>query len=357
MQRPTNAGVPTATDAAQQRPVFSLEAIGGEKDGLHFEIGEEGLLIGRSATCDVIFDNREVSRRHAYFYTHEGRAYVEDLGSKNGVWVNGTQRKKQRLTDGDTVDTGPMRFVLRVSQEVAPAGWMPPREQRDAPRAPRRGDVGEGGAPPFRSTLAVGSMAFAVLSYLHWAFGVGAIVLALLAMVEIRRGGDEAGRALAVAGLVMGVVGAGMHGWFAEAAPRLRERAATEARAACQANLVRISTAVSEYRREHGGELPGGLAELVEEGLLEPSETRCPGSALLGGVPHAYLTPGLPARGGSDVLACDGAAAWHLGQGGWALHTDGTIEWFPEDQFRLLLVELKALPGTVPGGDRDPTER
>ncbi|TNF32857.1 MAG: FHA domain-containing protein [Deltaproteobacteria bacterium] len=60
---------------------------GGIADEYSFEEGE--FYIGRSHNSDIILPSDNVSRRHARLYTADGRCYVEDLNSSNGVFVNG----------------------------------------------------------------------------------------------------------------------------------------------------------------------------------------------------------------------------------------------------------------------------
>jgi pSer/pThr/pTyr-binding forkhead associated (FHA) protein len=60
---------------------------GGIADEYEFTEGE--FLVGRSHSADIILPSDNVSRRHARLYTVDGRCYVEDLGSANGVFVNG----------------------------------------------------------------------------------------------------------------------------------------------------------------------------------------------------------------------------------------------------------------------------
>lgn len=60
---------------------------GGIADEYSFEEGE--FFIGRSHTSDIILPSDNVSRRHARLYTVDGRCYIEDLASSNGVFVNG----------------------------------------------------------------------------------------------------------------------------------------------------------------------------------------------------------------------------------------------------------------------------
>ncbi|MGM0577086.1 MAG: FHA domain-containing protein [Myxococcota bacterium] len=60
---------------------------GGVADEYSFEEGE--FLVGRSHGADIILPSDNVSRRHARLYTVDGRCFVEDMGSANGVFVNG----------------------------------------------------------------------------------------------------------------------------------------------------------------------------------------------------------------------------------------------------------------------------
>jgi pSer/pThr/pTyr-binding forkhead associated (FHA) protein len=60
---------------------------GGVADQYSFEEGE--FFIGRSQTSDIELPSDNVSRRHARLYTVDGRCYIEDLQSANGVFVNG----------------------------------------------------------------------------------------------------------------------------------------------------------------------------------------------------------------------------------------------------------------------------
>lgn len=60
---------------------------GGVADQYSFEDGE--FYIGRSQASDIELPSDNVSRRHARLYTVDGRCYIEDLDSANGVYVNG----------------------------------------------------------------------------------------------------------------------------------------------------------------------------------------------------------------------------------------------------------------------------
>jgi pSer/pThr/pTyr-binding forkhead associated (FHA) protein len=46
------------------------------------------VLVGRSAACEVPLADTDVSREHAAVSLRDGQVFVEDLGSRNGTFVN-----------------------------------------------------------------------------------------------------------------------------------------------------------------------------------------------------------------------------------------------------------------------------
>jgi pSer/pThr/pTyr-binding forkhead associated (FHA) protein len=66
-----------------------------------------GQMIGRDQTCDIRLDDPMVSRRHALLVDHRGKLAIEDLGSANGILVNGVRtRRRQPLRIGDVIQIG-----------------------------------------------------------------------------------------------------------------------------------------------------------------------------------------------------------------------------------------------------------
>jgi FHA domain/Domain of unknown function (DUF1707) len=70
------------------------------------------LVIGRSPSCELVFDDDTVSRRHAALRCEEGHWYLADLGSSNGTWVNGRRVFHVEVVAGDEVALGEARFRL-----------------------------------------------------------------------------------------------------------------------------------------------------------------------------------------------------------------------------------------------------
>lgn len=70
--------------------------------------------IGRLRECDVTLDDPSVSRRHARVFTAEGTWRIEDLGSTNGVKVNGERVSFTDLRDGDRIQLGTVRLAFSL---------------------------------------------------------------------------------------------------------------------------------------------------------------------------------------------------------------------------------------------------
>lgn len=78
-------------------------------------LSEGANLVGRDRDCAVRIDSATLSRRHARIVVTSGEAAVEDLGSKNGTYLNG-QRVKQRVTlkDSDQIQVGSVMMAYRT---------------------------------------------------------------------------------------------------------------------------------------------------------------------------------------------------------------------------------------------------
>jgi hypothetical protein len=82
--------------------------------GGHAErIGSRGAVLGRSRDCDVVLDDPNVSRRHAEVRPSGGSWIVNDLGSTNGIKVNGRRvAGPQSLKRGDVIELGTSRVTF-----------------------------------------------------------------------------------------------------------------------------------------------------------------------------------------------------------------------------------------------------
>lgn len=73
---------------------------------LYVAIGE-GLVFGRDASCDVVIDDPLVSRHHLHILVTNDSVVLEDLKSRNGVYVNCVRiDESTRLNAGDRMLLG-----------------------------------------------------------------------------------------------------------------------------------------------------------------------------------------------------------------------------------------------------------
>jgi hypothetical protein len=96
-------------------------------------------VIGRSAGCRIVLDDQGVSRRHARLEVSEESLVLEDLGSANGVLVNGEPvERSRRLVHGDRVLIGAHELAVvaeaRASRPGADAGAAAAPARKRAPR-------------------------------------------------------------------------------------------------------------------------------------------------------------------------------------------------------------------------------
>jgi predicted component of type VI protein secretion system len=68
------------------------------------------LLIGRHPECDVRIDLPKISRRHCCVALAYDRVLIRDLGSRNGLRINGHVVEEARLEPGDEVAIGPLIY-------------------------------------------------------------------------------------------------------------------------------------------------------------------------------------------------------------------------------------------------------
>jgi hypothetical protein len=86
----------------------ALLSVGGKRHPLT----GGGTVIGRSRECDITLDDANVSRRHAELVREDGAWWIVDLGSTNGVEVNGERVKRARLGNDDRIVLGRTELVF-----------------------------------------------------------------------------------------------------------------------------------------------------------------------------------------------------------------------------------------------------
>ncbi|MFT5128515.1 MAG: hypothetical protein ACI8W8_002126, partial [Rhodothermales bacterium] len=90
----------------------------GALQGQQFQITEEApLVIGRHSGCDIVLPIPGVSRKHCQLTCVNATVVVEDLKSRNGIYVNGNPANNAPLSHNDVLHVS--RFILRFFDPAA----------------------------------------------------------------------------------------------------------------------------------------------------------------------------------------------------------------------------------------------
>lgn len=100
------------------RLIIGTDPAGGRR----VEVSAPELLIGRDFDADLVIETPMVSRRHARIYSDGGAYFIEDLGSRNGTYVNGDIiLGPARLSSGDSIaisQGAPLTFEIVDEGEI-----------------------------------------------------------------------------------------------------------------------------------------------------------------------------------------------------------------------------------------------
>jgi hypothetical protein len=119
-------------------------------DGPNILLDKPILLLGRHPEADIQLNSRKVSRRHCCIAQVNTYLVVRDLGSTNGIRINGVRVLEGRLKPGDELTVGNFRYqvtwddrpasapiqikepaALKPGLPVAPRSAAPPLTDRD----------------------------------------------------------------------------------------------------------------------------------------------------------------------------------------------------------------------------------
>lgn len=90
---------------ARTKPVLTV--ITGRSTGAQFKVTKGTATIGRGPNAEVRVIDDGISRTHARIRAETGRAWVEDMGSRNGTFLNGQRiSAPTELRDGDKIQVG-----------------------------------------------------------------------------------------------------------------------------------------------------------------------------------------------------------------------------------------------------------
>jgi serine/threonine protein kinase len=86
------------------------------KTGKRIRLFRSTTVIGRAEDCDISVRSAEVSKHHCRILLKRDTVVVEDLGSVNGILVNGESVERLRLQDGDQLDICGHLFRVQIAR-------------------------------------------------------------------------------------------------------------------------------------------------------------------------------------------------------------------------------------------------
>lgn len=125
------AALPTLAGLEGEVPILPLSPmlvrdravllrIDGHEAGSVTSLTGRDTTLGRAPECDVVIDDASLSRHHARLLHVGGRYFVEDLGSRNGTFVQAERVSRRELGDDDRLQLGPRvtyRFAVTDTRE------------------------------------------------------------------------------------------------------------------------------------------------------------------------------------------------------------------------------------------------
>lgn len=94
-------------------------------DGPSILLDKPILLMGRHPECDIQLNSRKVSRRHCCIAQVHDYLVVRDLGSTNGIRINGNRVLEGRLKAGDELTVGNFKYQICWDMPGEPAANAP----------------------------------------------------------------------------------------------------------------------------------------------------------------------------------------------------------------------------------------
>jgi len=101
---------PPTPEAPMPEPVREVVTL--TVAGRAHEVTKPSVVLGRSREADLRVADVNVSRRHAELRQEGATYWIVDLGSTNGLEVNGKRTDRARMRDGDRITIGSTEIVF-----------------------------------------------------------------------------------------------------------------------------------------------------------------------------------------------------------------------------------------------------
>ncbi len=97
----------------------------GPDKGMKYEI-EHDVTLGRDVTNDIVISDSSISLVHCEITVQDGAFFIKDLGSTNGIKINGIRQVAAQLYDGDGLQMGKthIRVEIPVDNKIRPTEYQ-----------------------------------------------------------------------------------------------------------------------------------------------------------------------------------------------------------------------------------------
>jgi pSer/pThr/pTyr-binding forkhead associated (FHA) protein len=102
-------------------------------DGPEITLNRAMVVVGRDPNCDAQLQSLRVSRHHCCMARENDKVVVRDLGSTNGIRINGMRVATGTLTPGDELSIAHIRYRLEGEEDSEQASDPAMREQDSTP--------------------------------------------------------------------------------------------------------------------------------------------------------------------------------------------------------------------------------
>jgi serine/threonine-protein kinase len=118
LRRFRSSGAGGKLEPASSRRTLPSIVLVARETGKEIRLYSGTVTIGRSSECDIKLKASDVSKRHCQLRIDPSQVLVEDLGSANGIAVNGQPVRRSPLKDGDVLEIAGHAFEVRLAKKA-----------------------------------------------------------------------------------------------------------------------------------------------------------------------------------------------------------------------------------------------
>ncbi len=108
--------------------MYKLRIVSGPNTGVVYDLSPGETSIGRNAENQIVLPSSKISKKHCVLVVDNGSLTIQDQGSANGTFVNGSLVKNRKLKNGDKIGLG--EYMLEFSEKSQTKSLSLQRAQR-----------------------------------------------------------------------------------------------------------------------------------------------------------------------------------------------------------------------------------